>query len=102
VIVDILNSVPTVRNLKIVGPPSNIFGFQMLQALQSDKEPLICPKLERLTFGESNSRVRTLKSNSGPLCNSLVQFRREIGKPLQEFTVYWEYHQEVIGYAPIA
>jgi hypothetical protein len=73
----------------------------MLPALYCE-EPLICPNLERLTLGHSeHHRVRTLKRNNGPLCKNLIKFRREIGKPLQELTVHWDYLNEVIDYTTV-
>jgi hypothetical protein len=100
-IVAILKSVPSVRNAKIQGSPSRTFGLEMLPVL-SDEEPLVCPNLERLTLGNSgNHRVQTPKRINSPLCKKLVKFRREIGKPLQELTVHWDYLDEVIDYTAV-
>jgi F-box-like len=100
-IVAILKSVPSVRNVKILGPSNKTFGLEMLPVL-SDAELLVCPNLERLTLGNrGNHRVQTPKRINNPLCKNLVKFRREMGKPLQEFTVNWSYLSEVVDYTTV-
>jgi F-box-like len=100
-IIAILKSVSSVRNVRILGPSNNTFGLQMLRVL-CDEEPLVCPNLERLTLGNGGTyRVQTPKRITSPLCKNLVKFRRDIGKPLLEHTVHWYYLNEVVDYTTV-
>ncbi|KIM27253.1 hypothetical protein M408DRAFT_171514 [Serendipita vermifera MAFF 305830] len=97
-IIAILKSMPRIRKVTI-SSYNQEFGLELLERFLSGSEPLLCPNLEVLLLGDEFHRFSLPKGKAAPLVKKLVKVRQQIGKPLRELTIHWNFRSEVVNYA---
>jgi len=84
--INTLEAMPSVCNVTLRGPNSSTFGILLFKALRLSDEPVLCPNLEKLSLGNG---VDTTRPRLTPWVKKAIKFRKDIGRPVQEITVYW-------------
>lgn len=85
---EVLESLPSARNMKIIAHIGNHFWQRLMQELGRDRGDIICPNLQKLHLGTDRCRVSMARGECLSLLKSLVSTRRQLGNPLKEVLVH--------------
>lgn len=95
IVVDILQTIPSARNVIMHSSIDSLFGCQLLPQLSMSES--LCPNLKTLELGAKWRHFRTPKKAIDIMLEGLVKNRKQARRPLHRVTVHWKHGTQTIG-----